>query len=1588
MKLSRYCLPILTAVTLLVGCEDKKMRLDCEKVTLENGLTVLLCQSGQAPVVTVGVMYHVGCNREEKGKTGFAHLFEHLMFSESQHVPPKVAWKLIQGLGGTMNGWTSTDHTFYHETVPISGLEAALWMESDRMGYLLPTMTPQALAVQQGVVINEKRQTEGNVPYGYEWEIKNKLIYGEDHPCGHTVIGKTLDIANAKLADVQAFHEKYYIPNNATLVICGKFDREETMKLVEKYFGDIPAGAPISDPKEAPVALPKELNYYYLDKLATAPDLSFVYPAVNEFSKESVPLKALSFLLGAGKEAPMYRRLVETKLAPSVDVYADGCDLAGEFTVSARLLPGVKVEDAYKAVGEAYRDFENSRDTLQKELDRYKAKCLREFYTRLEKSIDKAFLLAYSDEYAGSWNRLNEMADQMESVTLDDVFEVYEKYVKGKPCLVFTTLPPDKENLVMAGSVKWPEIKEPAVDESGFGQPGEGYQAVKDLPSSFDRSKIPAEGPLPKLEPPKVQREKIGGKIDVIVDNDPSLPLAEVSFILHGGQQRETLENSGITKLTAELLLEGTKKLKAAEFDGAVRDLGAGVSAKPSVDCVLLRAQTVSSNLKELMPLLEQALLEPSFTQEDFERVKARQLEQLRQEMSDPESMADNLFSQSVYGPVPVAMPFNGREESLMKITREDVEKYYREVFRRSRLSAAAAGDITLDELKDYAKNIFAAYEEAEFLPEPGEIEPYDYPAGKLVEKILPDAGQSEIRVGLPAMNCKSEDYFKGYLMNFMLGGCFSSRLNLVLREEKAYTYGASSYFDAEKCCGSFLASTAVDAQYTRESLDIIKDIMEKYPETLTQEDLDYTKSTCAKSLLRRGETIGDRRAVLETILRFDHPVDFLLKRSKIIEDITLDEIKALAKKYVVPEKMTTVVVGPKEEPTIFDQIKSQDGELFSFELDGKPYKGFADFPTIEEKSERTKDGETYCKKVKVSDELVGEIQAKHNDKYDQTEYTIYFTNVGDKPSQVISKLRALDTVFAGDHPVLRGIGGDYQEHHKPYEHDLTQGDGNVAFLSLSGRPTHQTFPYYDLVLGEGGIFLALGWAGTFGARFEREEGETRVILKSDVFLEASLLPGEKIRTGLVVLLPYEGRDKTKAWNLWRRWFIECNMPRANAQGDPIKPFTAVGFNPDAGKEHIEQWDGSSAEDSTTWKRTLDKLVQEDLVADVHWFDAGWYSDPNKNTPGLYWYTSVGSWEVDPVKWPGETLKEYFDACREKGMVNLMWFEPERVTSVEGLVKNYGYKPEWAINDGAQYRQTTNDLGNKECFEWTKERVLGTMKRVGADIYREDNNFSHAPNWKFHDEEETKRLGIPRSGLTENFLIQGHYALWDAIIDFQKTRNGCTYVDSCASGGGRNDIESMRRGIPFMRSDADRTTSGLRLSMTSTLPYWIPFHGSNNKETKGELDPPSGKGNDFYISRASYLPAAWQIGGQVTQNPDLDLQLMRDVMKEWRSVSDLLLKDLYVLTPWHAEDDLKGWTAFAYHDPDTDEAAVLAFRQDECEEADYILKLPFADPDKTYAIADADTKKTTERKGSELIEGIKATLPEKRSSLLWRITSK
>lgn len=664
----------------------------------------------------------------------------------------------------------------------------------------------------------------------------------------------------------------------------------------------------------------------------------------------------------------------------------------------------------------------------------------------------------------------------------------------------------------------------------------------------------------------------------------------------------------------------------------------------------------------------------------------------------------------------------------------------------------------------------------------------------------------------------------------------------------------------------------------------------------------------------------------------------------------------------------------------LFDEvIDSAERFPLTFTYDGQKHSGMGGLSCVQHARAATADGELLTAAWEMDDTLTVRIEARYCAAYAQSEYTVWFENNGDKPSKVLSDIIALDTAFAGENGIARGIRGDGQFWYQPYEIDLSKQ--TAFFESKTGRATHVAFPYFNIVHGDGGTLCALGWAGTWDAMFTCVGKGVKARLRSNPTLNAALLPGESIRTGLVVLLPYQGRDDDDAMNLWREWFINCSMPRANAAGELIKPFSTSCFASDTG---LPNSDGSISERYFTWKPSLDKVVAEGVAPDFRWFDAGWYCDPAGNTVESDWWGTVGTWSIDEEKWPGETFRESVEGFHQHGIKTLMWFEPERVTHVDDLVKHWGYKAEWAIAAG---NSITNNIGDPECLAWTTNRVLSMMERGNVDLYREDNNANHNLTWRRLDNEETEKHGVPRWGVAENKSIVGHYKLWDSIIEYCAATGKCTYVDSCAGGGGRNDIESLRRGVPFMRSDADRTTSALRLSMDASFNRWIPFHGSCTKETATELEVSAGAGSDAYVYRASYLPI-YNFSEAFVHNPLLDYETMRKFISEWRSVNHLLVKDMYTLTPWHSEHDRFGWTALAYDDPEKGESLLLGFRMEDCEDETCTVKLPFAQAGVCYELTDEDSGEKHSFAGEELQSGLTLKLDQPRSCVMYRISRK
>ena len=499
-----------------------------------------------------------------------------------------------------------------------------------------------------------------------------------------------------------------------------------------------------------------------------------------------------------------------------------------------------------------------------------------------------------------------------------------------------------------------------------------------------------------------------------------------------------------------------------------------------------------------------------------------------------------------------------------------------------------------------------------------------------------------------------------------------------------------------------------------------------------------------------------------------------------------------------------------------------------SFTLDNKEYHGFGSFTRGDDERFTDTRGRECRTLTFTLGVLKSQVRLAYCAEFGQLEYTVYFTNDGSEKSPVIGSLCCADMDFDGENPILDGILGDLGNQYKPYRTEINE-DG-ISFVSESGRATHGNFPYFNLEHGDGGTLMAFGWAGTWKAEFKRTGGKTRLKASSCLKFNSYLLPGEKIRTALVVLLPYTGRDIAESSNLWRRWFLKYNVPFADAHNNRLAPFTTNCLAADTGYPNS---DGSISERDSTWKPSMDKLLQEKIPINYRWFDAGWYSDPEGNTVPADWWETVGSWELDKVKWPGKSFRESVEYGHAHGIKTFVWFEPERVTNPKALAENYGYNEEWAIASG---KKINNNLGNPDCLDWTANRIIKFMRENDVDMYREDNNSDPCSALRIGDTRDADKNGAPRDGISENKAIQGHYELWDRILNHCRENGKCTFLDSCASGGGRNDIESLRRSIPVMRSDSDRTTSSLRLSMTASFNRWVPFCGASTKESREQLD--------------------------------------------------------------------------------------------------------------------------------------------------------
>ena len=515
--------------------KQNSLSIPVEKFTLANGLTVVLNVDKSDPIAALAVYYHVGSSREVPGKTGFAHLFEHMMFQRSENVPEDTYFKNIQGAGGTLNGSTNQDRTNYYEIIPKNALEMAMWMESDRMGYLTNTVTKKSLANQQNVVQNEKRESVDNAAYGFNQEIIAKNLYPKGHPYSWTVIGEMEDLTGATVKDVKAFHKKFYAPNNATLVISGDINSEEIKALVNKYFGEIPSGTSIEKRGPVPVTLSSTVRLYHEDNFAKAPQLTMVFPSTERYSKDSYALNFLSDLLAGTKKSPLYSVLVkEKKLTSRVMARNGSQELAGSFMISVTANPDVNLTDVEKAVFEGFEKFEKDGFT-DEDLIRIKAGYETRFYNSFASVQGKAFQFAEYTMNTGDPEYYKKDLAAIQSVTIADVKSAYNKYIKGKNFVETSMVPKGQLNLIVEGSKNSGIIEEDVTKAAQVKADTTKEEPIAKTPTKLDRSVKPVIGPDPEVTIPNPWKESLsnGMKVWGIVQNE--LPLVQYSIIIDGG---------------------------------------------------------------------------------------------------------------------------------------------------------------------------------------------------------------------------------------------------------------------------------------------------------------------------------------------------------------------------------------------------------------------------------------------------------------------------------------------------------------------------------------------------------------------------------------------------------------------------------------------------------------------------------------------------------------------------------------------------------------------------------------------------------------------------------------------------------------------------------------------------------------------------------------------------------------------------------------------------------------------------------------------------------------------------------------------
>ena len=854
-----------------------------ESFKLDNGLTVIVHEDKKVPMVAVNVWYHVGSKNEKLGKTGFAHLFEHLMFNGTENYNNEY-FEPFEKIGSTdQNGTTNSDRTNYFQNVPTNALDLALWMESDRMGHLLGVVDQEKLDEQRGVVQNEKRQGE-NQPYGKAFTRISESAFPKGHPYSWSTIGSMDDLDAASLEDVQDWFKTYYGPNNAVLALAGDIDLETAKLKVAKYFGDIPSGPPLIKPEKWIAKRSEEKREVMFDDVPQA-RIYKIWNVPERDTEAAAHFDLASSVLVGGKNSPLYKELVyEKQIATSVSSFYYDREIAGMFFIVADVVAGVDPADVESAMDDVMATF-IKRGPNPKLLKAEKTKILAGFIRGIQRIGGfggKSDLLATCQTYTGDPGCYQKNAAYLDAVTPSKMKTTFAEWIDDTP-YVLTILPTDKYTV------------------------GE---------TDLDRSSgVPYPTQKVEFQFPKLQTATLSNGAKVVLAQRKGVPLVELNFQFNFGYAQENNDELGYTNFMMGMLNEGTKKYSSLEFDEVLDSLGSNLGFGSGLDTSVASLSSLKANLSQTLDLAKEALINPTFPEKEIERIKKETLAGIIQEENRPASIAYRNIGKLLYGEEhPYGKPLTGSgiSETISSITRANIMDVHNRAINSAHLTFAVAGDIEMKELVDLLESKFGDWSANSdlSLKTLTTVELPDNRTVYLIDK--PNAQQSYIVAGQLLPPSATDEEIEIDYMNYAIGGSFTARLNMNLREDKSWSYGVRTRLGDAKGQRAMLVTAPVQTDKTSESMaEIVKEYAD-YLSTkpITQDELAKGKASKTLRLPGQFETLGALKGGVSGIVTYDRDLDYLDQLPALLDEPSLNQVQAKAQKYIKPNQWTWLIVG------------------------------------------------------------------------------------------------------------------------------------------------------------------------------------------------------------------------------------------------------------------------------------------------------------------------------------------------------------------------------------------------------------------------------------------------------------------------------------------------------------------------------------------------------------------------------------------------------------------------------------------------------------------------------------------------------